>query len=327
MSLNLQSKRKLNDGNEIPVLGFGVYQSNPGDETEQAVLWALEFTMIRLATATLIRLHVSTQYAIVASSEHRGSWLNVWQSANSVGYYNEESVGSALKKWLASNAQIACFTTLVKTNSDTYYKKIWVTTKLWDTDHGFDKAKEACEESLRKLGLDYIDLYLIHSPIPGKKLRTESWKALEELKKEGKVRSIGVSNYGVHHMKELLEIATIKPTINQIEVTPYQVREELCKFCTDNDVVVEAFSPLTMGLKLKEPRLNKIAEKYGKQPAQILIRWSLQRGIVPLPKSVTKQRIIDNSNVFDFEISAEDMEALTKMDEYLVTEWDPTKLP
>lgn len=101
----------------------------------------------------------------------------------------------------------------------------------------------------------------------------------------------------------------------------------MCKFCNDNDVVVEAFSPLTMGLKLKEPRLNKIAEKYGKQPAQILIRWSLQRGIVPLPKSVTKHRIVDNSNVFDFEISAEDMEALTKMDEYLVTEWDPTKLP
>ncbi|KAJ2963372.1 hypothetical protein NQZ79_g1592 [Umbelopsis isabellina] len=277
MSMNLQSKRKLNDGNEIPVLGFGVYQSNPGDETEQAVLWALETGYRHIDTASC--------------------------------YYNEESVGSALKKCNIPREQI------------------WVTTKLWDTDHGFDKAKEACEESLRKLGLDYIDLYLIHSPIPGKKLRTESWKALEQLKKEGKVRSIGVSNYGVHHMKELLEIATIKPTINQIEVTPYQVREELCKFCTDNDVVVEAFSPLTMGIKLKEPRLNKIAEKYGKQPAQILIRWSLQRGIVPLPKSVTKHRIIDNSNVFDFEISAEDMDALTKMDEYLVTEWDPTKLP
>ncbi|CAO3678042.1 unnamed protein product [Umbelopsis ramanniana] len=277
MTLTLQSTRKLNDGNEIPALGFGVYQSEPGDETEQAVLLALEAGYRHIDTASC--------------------------------YYNEESVGAALKKCNIPRSQI------------------WITTKLWDTDHGYDKAKEACYESLRKLGLDYVDLYLIHSPCTGKQLRSESWKALEDLQKEGKVRSIGVSNYGIHHMKEVFEVGSIKPAINQIEVTPYQVREELCRFCQENGVVVEAFSPLTMGLKLKEPRLNKIAQKYGKQPAQILIRWSLQRGLIPLPKSVNKQRITDNSNVFDFEISAEDMEALTKMDEYLVTEWDPTKLP
>jgi len=254
-----------------------VYQSEPGDETEQAVLWALEAGYRHIDTASC--------------------------------YYNEESVGSALKKCNIPR------------------NEIWVTTKLWDTDHGYDKAKQACYESLRKLGLDYIDLYLIHSPCTGKQLRSESWKALEELKNEGKVRSIGVSNYGIHHMQEVFETGSIKPAVNQIEVTPYQVREELCRFCQENGVLVEAFSPLTMGLKLKEPRLNKIAQKYGKQPAQILIRWSLQRGLIPLPKSVNKQRIIDNSSIFDFEISADDMEALTKMDEYLVTEWDPTKLP
>ncbi|KAH8556234.1 2,5-didehydrogluconate reductase [Umbelopsis sp. PMI_123] len=277
MSLTLQSTHKLNDGNEIPALGFGVYQSEPGDETEQAVIMALEAGYRHIDTASC--------------------------------YYNEESVGSALKKCNIPRSEI------------------WITTKLWDTDQGYDKAKEACYESLRKLELDYVDLYLIHSPGPGKKLRSESWRALEDLQKEGKVRSIGVSNYGIHHLKEVFEVGSIKPVINQIEVTPYQVREELCRFCQENGVLVEAYSPLTMGLKLKEPRLNKIAQKYGKQPAQILIRWSLQRGLLPLPKSVKKQRIIDNSNVFDFDISAQDMEALTNMDEYLVTEWDPTKLP
>ncbi|KAG2188770.1 hypothetical protein INT44_003909 [Umbelopsis vinacea] len=295
MTLTLQSTRKLNDGNEIPALGFGVYQSEPGDETEQAVLLALEAGYRHIDTASC------------KNSKNDGNRSAVTFTNDGfhlVGYYNEESVGAALKKCNIPRSQ------------------------LWDTDHGYDKAKEACYESLRKLGLDYVDLYLIHSsPGTGKQLRSESWKALEELKKEGKVRSIGVSNYGVHHMKEVFEVGSIKPAINQIEVTPYQVRDELCRFCQENGVVVEAFSPLTMGLKLKEPRLNKIAQKYGKQPAQILIRWSLQRGLIPLPKSVNKQRITDNANVFDFEISAEDMEALTNMDEYLVTEWDPTKLP
>ncbi|RUP43963.1 aldo-keto reductase [Jimgerdemannia flammicorona] len=202
--------------------------------------------------------------------------------------------------------------------------EIWVTTKLWDDSHGYTNAISAFEFSLEKLGLDYVDLYLIHSPYPGKKLRTESWKALEELHRKGLVKSIGVSNYGIHHLKELLSICTIKPVVNQIEVTPYLTREDLVAFCNGQNIRVEAYSPLTMGQKLKDPTLVSIARKHGKQPAQILIRWSLQRGFIPLPKSVHKERIIANADVFGWEISAEDMDALTGLNEDFVTEWDPT---
>ncbi|KAL1932793.1 hypothetical protein VTP01DRAFT_8471 [Rhizomucor pusillus] len=271
----LTSKRKLNDGNEIPVIGFGVYNAKPGNETEQAVKWALETGYRHIDTAKC--------------------------------YYNEESVGKALKE------------------SGIPREEIFVTTKLWDDSHGTEKAVAALETSLKKLGLDYVDLYLIHSPTPGKELRLESWKALEKLKKEGKIKSIGVSNYGVHHLKELLEACTVKPVVNQIEVTPYLARTQIEKFCEKHDILIEAYSPLTMGEKLKDEKLVKIAEKYGKSTAQILIRWSLQKKYIPLPKSVHKERIESNAQVFDFEISEEDMKTLDSFDEYFVTEWDPTK--
>ncbi|KAF7729112.1 hypothetical protein EC973_004880 [Apophysomyces ossiformis] len=166
---------------------------------------------------------------------------------------------------------------------------------------------------------------IVQSPARGKDLRLASWKALEKLKKDGKVKSIGVSNYGKHHLQELLDNCTIKPAVNQIEITPYLARPDIVDFCSDNDIVIEAYSPLTMGEKLNDRALQLMAKKYGKSPAQILLRWSLQHHYVPLPKSVRQERIISNTQVFDFEIQKADMDILDSWDEYFVTEWDPTK--
>ncbi|ORY91161.1 glyoxal reductase [Syncephalastrum racemosum] len=276
MSLtSVASKRTLNDGNTIPCVGFGVYNTLPGQETVQSVLWALEAGFRHIDTAAV--------------------------------YHNEEGVGEALKQ------------------TNVPREEIFVTTKLWDNGHGYEKAKAHLEQSLSKLGLDYVDLYLIHSPGPGKKLRLESWKALEELQAAGKIKSIGVSNYGVHHLEELLANATVKPVVNQIEVTPYLARDEIEQFCRQHDIHLEAYSPLTMGQKLKDKKLVAIADKHGKSTAQILIRWSVQRGYIPLPKSVHKDRIVSNAAIFDFELSREEMETLNGFDEHLVTEWDPTE--
>ncbi|KAF9162164.1 hypothetical protein DFQ26_003819 [Actinomortierella ambigua] len=208
-------------------------------------------------------------------------------------YGNEVSVGNAIRK------------------SGIPRNQIFVTTKLWDDDQGYESALEACDLSLEKLGLDYIDLYLIHSPSCGAELRRESWKALEKLVTQGKVKSIGVSNYGVHHLKELLgSNPTIRPVVNQIEVTPWCTRTEIVSFCKAQNIAIAAYSPLTRGLKLQEPTLVKIAHKYGKSTAQVLIRWSLQKGYVVLPKSSNKARIEQNADVFDFDIADGDMATL-----------------
>ncbi|KAJ2958180.1 hypothetical protein NQZ79_g6206 [Umbelopsis isabellina] len=206
--------------------------------------------------------------------------------------------------------------------------EIFVTTKLWDAEQGFDSAIQACEESLQKLGLDYIDLYLIHSPNPGAKLRKESWDALQHLVTKDKVKSIGVSNYGINHLKELLgSNPNIRPVVNQLEIHPWNTRTELVEFCKDQGIEIEAYSPLTKGRKLDDPVLIKIASKYEKSPAQVLIRWSLQHGYIVLPKSVTPERISSNLDVFDFDLSHSDMQALDEKDEYLLTGWDPTVVP
>ncbi|CAO3627813.1 unnamed protein product [Cunninghamella echinulata] len=205
--------------------------------------------------------------------------------------------------------------------------QIFVTTKLWDTDHGYEKTKQALQTSLDKLGLDYVDLYLIHSPLPGKELRVASWKALEELKEAGKIKSIGVSNYGVHHLKELLDNCTVKPVINQIEITPYLRRDDIETYCQEHDIIIETFSPLTMGLKLNEKVLIDIGKQYSKSSAQVLIRWAIQRGYIPLPKSVTPNRIKSNSELFDFILSEKDMTILNNLNEDFVTEWNPTTCP
>ena len=204
---------------------------------------------------------------------------------------------------------------------------IFVTTKLWNADQGYESTLDACEISLGKMGLAYVDLYLMHWPVEGRRL--ESWTAMEELLAKGLCRSIGVSNFMVHHLEELLEKSHVVPAVNQIEMSPYNYlqRKETLDLCYSMGIVIEAYSPLTKGKKLKDPRLVKIASKYGKTTAQLLIRWALEKQYVVLPKSVNKDRIIENANVFDFTISEEDMETMEKFNEDLATGWDPTHAP
>ncbi|KAK9354533.1 NADP-dependent oxidoreductase domain-containing protein [Lipomyces doorenjongii] len=226
-------------------------------------------------------------------------------------YENEREVGVAIKKWI----------------HDTGSKRedVFFTTKVWDTDHGYNNTKKAINWSLRQCDLGYIDLYLVHSPYPGRQLRKETWKAMEEAVQEGKVRSIGVSNYGIKHLNEMDSYATVKPAVNQLEVHPFLTRKELVDYCQAHDIVVEAFCPITRGQKFKDPRVQALVKKYNRTPAQILLRWSLQRGLVPLPKSSSPKRIEENSKVFDFEIEPKDMEILMT-NEYYIVDWDPTNV-
>lgn len=205
---------------------------------------------------------------------------------------------------------------------------IFVTTKLWNDDHGYDAALRAFEASNKRLGLEYVDLYLIHWPVEGKRLKT--WQALTTLLQDGRVRAIGVSNYMTQHLSELLNASDVVPAVNQIELSPYNYlsRRDTVTMCQQQHIVVEAYSPLTKARKLNDPRLVAIADRYpNKTTAQILIRWVLQRDGVVIPKSTNPQRIQQNGDVFDFTISDDDMQALDALDEGLVTGWDPTNAP
>ncbi|HLR39351.1 MAG TPA: aldo/keto reductase [Jeotgalicoccus sp.] len=219
-------------------------------------------------------------------------------------YGNEESVGKAIK------------------DSGLSREDVFVTSKVWNTERGYDKTIAAYEASLEKLGMDYLDLYLIHWPAIEKQnddweeLNKESWRALMDLYKVGKVKSIGVSNFQKKHM-EALKDAEILPMVNQIEFHPGWLQEETRELCKELGILVEAYSPNGNGKLLKDDTLLKIAEKYGKSVAQICIRWTLQHGTLPLPKSVTPEYIKENTEVFDFEISDEDMQTIDEM-EYLV---------
>ena len=217
-------------------------------------------------------------------------------------YKNEESVGRAIK-----NCGIA-------------REEIFVTSKLWNTERGYDKAKKAFEETLRKLQLDYLDLYLVHGPAAAHQyenwdqLNLDTWKALTELYLEGKIRAIGVSNFLPHHIASLLKTEG-PPMVDQIEMHPGFVWNETVELCRKNGILVEAWSPLGSGSLLGDPLLLELAEKYGKSVAQICLRWCLQMGTLPLPKSVTPCRIEENAKVFDFELCAEDMAKINDMAE------------
>ncbi len=200
---------------------------------------------------------------------------------------------------------------------------VFVTTKLWNDDHGYDKTLRAFDRSLELLGLDYVDLYLIHWPV--QVLRLDSWRALERLTLDGRVRDIGVSNYLARHLNEILEYTAMIPAVNQIEVTPYNYRTRLetIEMCRQHRIVVEAYSPLTKARKLADPVLAEIGSTHGKTPAQVLIRWALDQGFVVLPKSTRAERIAENFGVFDFSLSSAEMARLEDLDEGLVTGWDP----
>ena len=214
-------------------------------------------------------------------------------------YNNEEGVGEGIRKASVSR------------------ENLFVTSKVWNDDQGYDNTIKAFNRSLEKLGLKYLDLYLIHWPVPNKyrdqyeKYNYETWKAMEYLYEEGKVRAIGVSNFQVHHLKELLsKNIKVKPMVNQIEVHPLYFEYDTVNFCIDEGIYLEGYSPLMRGNNLNRHEFLILAEKYNKTPAQICLRWSLQKKIIPLPKTTKRDRLISNLNVYDFELSSEDMKTI-----------------
>jgi diketogulonate reductase-like aldo/keto reductase len=198
---------------------------------------------------------------------------------------------------------------------------VFVTTKLWNADQGFDSALRAFDASLEKLGLEYVDLYLIHWPVAGQRL--ESWRALERIYADGRARAIGVSNFLVPHLEELLVHAKIVPAVDQIEVHPFLQHRETRAFCAAKGIVVEAYSPLTHGEKLRHPKVTQVAKRVKRSNAQVLLRWGIQHGMVVLPKSVNEARIAENLALFDFELDREAMAVLDALDEGAATGWDP----
>jgi diketogulonate reductase-like aldo/keto reductase len=277
MSLNINTKIKLNNGFEITLLGLGTWEITEGETIIDA-----------------IRLAISKGYRHIDTARIYG---------------NEKGVGKGLKLSLEEQGL---------TRED-----IFITTKLWINSFKYERALKAFNRSLNNLGLDYVDLYLLHWPEPP--YRQEAWKALESILKEGKARSIGVSNYYQNHLDELLSEADIIPAVNQVEFTPYLYLKELKEYCDNKGIRLEAYSPLTRGKKLKDSKLMDIAKKYNKSSAQILIRWGLQHEVIEIPKSSKEDHIIENSKVFDFTISEDDMALLDKFNEGLYLGiWNPT---
>lgn len=201
-------------------------------------------------------------------------------------------------------------------------EEIFVTTKLWNSDHGYDNTIKAFQRSLERLGLDYVDLYLIHWPVEN--LRLESWRALEKLYDNGLCKAIGVSNYMERHVDEILNNFSIVPAVNQVEFSPFLYLKELQNYCESKGIALESYSPLTKGYRLNESRLIEIARRYDKSTSQILIRWCLQKGMIVIPKSSRNEHIKENADIFDFEISEADMLALDNLNENYRSTWDPT---
>jgi diketogulonate reductase-like aldo/keto reductase len=251
--------RKLSDGNTIPLLGLGVWQVEPGPETENAVRWAIELGYRHLDTAQ--------------------------------AYGNEESVGRALR------------------DSGVPREEVFLTTKF--NPGSQDPAAEA-EHSLRRLGVDRLDLYIIHSPRGGP---TWAWPGMERARERGHTRSIGVSNYDVDELDAVIAEAEIPPVVNQVQFSPFKYRRALLEACEERGVVLEAYSPLTTGVRLDDPRLADVARRNGRTPAQVLLRWCVQRDIPTIPKSTRRERIEENAKIFDFELSDEEMAALDALDE------------
>ncbi|WP_369148393.1 aldo/keto reductase [Streptomyces sp. R44] len=265
----------LNNGVEIPQLGFGVFQV-ADDATTAAVSSALEAGYRSIDTAAV--------------------------------YGNEAGVGRALGA------------------SGLAREELFVTTKLWNADQGYDATLRAFDDSLAKLGLDYVDLYLIHWPTPARDLYRDSWRALERLADEGRIRAAGVSNFQPEHLRRLMEDATLTPAVNQIELHPALQQSELRAFHGEHRIATEAWSPLAQGAVLDDPAVTAIAAAHGKSPAQVVIRWHLQLGNVVIPKSVTPARIRANFDVFDFVLTDAEMATIAGLDRGLRTGPHPDEL-
>ncbi|MDS9282505.1 aldo/keto reductase [Streptococcus pneumoniae] len=259
---------QLNNGAEIPVLGFGTFKAKDGEEAYRAVLEALKAGYRHIDTAAI--------------------------------YQNEESVGQAIK------------------DSGVPREEMFVTTKLWNSQQTYEQTRQALEKSIEKLGLDYLDLYLIHWPNP-KPLRendawktrnAEVWRAMEDLYQEGKIRAIGVSNFLPHHLDALLETATIVPAVNQVRLAPGVYQDQVVAYCREKGILLEAWGPFGQGELFDSKQVQEIAANHGKSVAQIALAWSLAEGFLPLPKSVTTSRIQANLDCFGIELSHEERETL-----------------
>lgn len=222
-------------------------------------------------------------------------------------YENEAGVGEGIREGM-KEARIA-------------REELFITSKVWNADLGYESTIAAYQASLDKLGLDYLDLYLIHWPVAGK--YKEAWRALETLYKEGRVKAVGVSNFQIHHLEDLMKDAEIKPMVNQVEYHPRLTQKELQAYCQKHGIQLEAWSPLMQGQLLDNPVLQEIATKHGKSVAQIILRWDLQNGVVTIPKSTKAQRIVENATVFDFELTSEEMERIDSLNQNLRVGPDP----
>ncbi|MFI6089712.1 aldo/keto reductase [Streptomyces sp. NPDC051218] len=255
----------LNNGVEMPQLGFGVWQV-PDDEARSAVATALEAGYRSIDTAAI--------------------------------YGNEEGTGKAIA------------------SSGIARDELFVTTKLWNTDQGYDSTLRAFDASLDKLGLDHVDLYLIHWPLPSKGLAVDTYKAFEKIQADGRAKSIGVSNFLPEHLEQLLAETSVIPAVNQIELHPHLQQHASREFHAEQGIATEAWSPLGQGKGLLEvPAIIAIAQKHGRTPAQVVLRWHIQLGNVVIPKSVTPSRIKENIDVFGFELDPEDMAAISALNE------------
>lgn len=260
--MDLQSTARLNNGIQIPWVGFGVFQVEPGAQVEQSVTWALETGYRHIDTASF--------------------------------YQNEEGVGKAIK------------------DSGIPRNELFITTKVWNNEQGYDEALEAFERSINRLQMDYVDLYLIHWPIKGK--YKDTWRALENLYNQGKARAIGVSNFLIHHLEDLTKEANVAPAVNQVEFHPFLLQQDLLTFDREHNIQHEAWSPLTRGRFLDNEVIQDLANKHKRTPAQILLRWNLEHEVVTLPRSTKRERIKENASVFDFELSKEDVQRLDALD-------------
>jgi diketogulonate reductase-like aldo/keto reductase len=255
-------KLKLNNGVEIPAIGFGTWRLAEGEEIENSVEEALKAGYRLIDTAKI--------------------------------YANEYGVGKAVAA------------------SGIPREDIFITTKLWVSDLGFESAFEAFEQSRHNLGLDYLDLYLIHWPGPNPKLWLESWRALNQMYQEDKVKAVGVSNFEVRHLEQLLDNTALTPAVNQIEFHPFIYKEQapILEFCEAHGIAVEAYSPLAQANRMDNPLIKEIAGAHSKTPAQVMLRWAIQHKTVPIPRSSNPKRIRENLDVFDFELSDEEMDRL-----------------